>query len=117
MKNAKSIILCLVIKGATLDSRRGEGYLANITSMVRILSDEGVKNLSSLLLPLINEANTFGAVNLLKRKINQPLDVMQLKQEARNEENDDHDALGFYNGLEYPMCSEEENMAKLVEFV
>lgn len=54
IQKAKSVVFCFVVKGSTLQTSRGEGYLEVMTSLSRMMSKKGVENATESLQVIIN---------------------------------------------------------------
>lgn len=77
IKSASTVTICLVVKGASLQSSHGTGYMQVMTTIKRMLSQSGINNGKTVLLPLINQPNAFRASGALQKSLRKPADVLQ----------------------------------------
>lgn len=111
---ANSVTICLIVKGATLDVKKGEDFVKLATSVMRILSVDGVENNNTILLPLINEAHAFRNSKALENKLTRPIDLLQGKLTSMQNGDLDSEEANVFTGVEFPQQEEIETMIKLL---
>ena len=115
-KYAKSVVLCLVIRGASLENDRSAGFLRIMTSVMRMLSDAGRERCKMYVLPLLNNVNNFARLKQVQNKIQSSIDFMKLKQEAIEDQSNNGfnqeklKLLDQYGGAQYPGYHEYEDI-------
>lgn len=109
--------MVVIVKGSTIESERGKRFLMLMTSVRRMLSDEGVKK-TKLILPLVNNAQNFASIKQLERNVDMTLDFVRLKNEALRDldlqEQLASDILNNYDGPQFPSESELDSMQDLL---
>ena len=115
--NAKSVTICMVIKGSTIEASRGAQYLQTMTSVLRMLSEHGVANSETFLVPIITNPNNFRSARALESALSKPIELMHEKIEAMNNQSSDLAVLAQYQGPHYPGPSELEPLSKLLDAV
>lgn len=91
--------------------------METITSISRILNDEGIEQSKLVLMPLINEPCEIGSQKKIDHKMNELIRVLDLKMDAIDRKDFNADCMSQYSGSAYPSYSELKRVRKLMEFV
>ena len=75
----------VVIKGAGLEAARSEGLLRLMTSLLRMLSDQGTLDAQKYIIPLINNANNFRNAQQIETAFQKTIDFLQEKHKILTE--------------------------------
>ena len=79
---AKSVCLCIVLKGSQIEEDHGSRYLRFMMKVLRMLTLEGVNKSDLTILPLINRAIYFGSLEHLEQKLMEPIKRLEQHIEA-----------------------------------
>ena len=74
---ANTVSLCIVLRASMIEEDHGSTYLRYMTSVMRMLSHEGINKSSTFILPLINQVNYFGSIDDLEEKLMQPINLLE----------------------------------------
>lgn len=95
--NAAKVVLCFVVRGSSLAADRSAPFLRQITAASRMLSEQGVRSASHVILTLVNEPSRFGP----SLKMSAVVDFLKIKKQAVAS-GEDSDILHELDGAEYP---------------
>lgn len=82
VKHANRVVICIVLRGSSIESQRGASYLAIMTSILRMLSKDGVNASKAFIVPLINLAGNFRSERQLETALRRPIDFLKQKAQA-----------------------------------
>ena len=112
ISQASQVMVVVVVKGASLEAARSEGLLRLMTSLLRMLSDKGIKEADHYIIPLINNANNFRTFKQIETAFQKTMDFLQQKYEilssvdltkGLDETNPEYMRIkDQYSGVQYP---------------
>lgn len=120
-QKAKTVKICVLMTGGMYEGNRGSDVVKMLTTLSRLLSDNGRYQLNHMFSPFLTKADMIKSPNVLKNKTNGILEVLTekirvlkkaiLKGELTAKELDAKDQ---YSGDEFPRPGEELKFVKYI---
>ena len=66
VSKARTVVICVLLKGSDIETQRGSRFLSVMTSILRMLSPKGRGKAESIIVPLINNPNNFRSVKQME---------------------------------------------------